>query len=161
MNFDIRKWSESALISSWSCFFTWPFLASFEIGLGSQRVNEPRVKNKKCQKCLRGVFAIQKRRFRHFSIFLEILALLVNTLTAKHELTRFFTVCRKISNISLTGNFDKVWLALLKRKLNFISYKHQFWYPQVIRKRLNFKLKLLVYVAIFGLFRNRPWQSTC
>ena len=67
-----------------------PFLASFEIDLGSQRDNEPRVKYEKCQKCLKGVFAIQKRWFRHFSIFLEILASLVNTLTAKHELTRFF-----------------------------------------------------------------------
>ena len=161
MNFDIRKWSESALISSWSCFFTWPFLASFEIGLGSQRANEPRVKYKKCQKCLRGLFAIKKRQFRYFLIFLKILALLVNTLTSKDELTRFFNICRKISNISLTGNFDKVRLALLKIKYNFLSYKHQFWYLQMIRKCLNFKLNLLFHEAIFGLFWNTPWQSTC
>ena len=50
----------------------------------------------------------------------------INTLTAKDELTRFFTECRKISNISLTVNFEKVRLALLKRKLNFLSYKHEF-----------------------------------
>ena len=138
-----------------------PFFVSFEIGLDSQRAHKPRLKNKKCPKCLRALFAIQKRQFRHFSIILEILALLVNTLTAKDELTRFFNICRKISNISLTGNFDKVRLALLKIKYNFLSYKHQFWYLQMIRKCLNFKLNLLFHEAIFGLFWNTPWQSTC